>query len=194
MTATHCYFDRLFQHAAIKILPGEYHVTRSQLLVTVLGSCVAACLRDPGTGIAGMNHFLLPGADDDPANPASASARYGAFAMETLIQQMVCAGARRERLVAKVFGGGAVLPHVGSANVGERNAAFVLDFLARERIPLHARDLLGPYPRKIYFFPDSGHARIRVMRGGSSLPLLHRETRYAQRLDTPADDPAADFF
>lgn len=183
MTAPSRYFDRHFGLEAVKILPGEFYVTRTLMLVTVLGSCVAACLRDPSTGISGMNHFMLPGQDRDPGNPASASARYGVFAMETLINQLIKAGARREALVAKVFGGGAVLDGFSVADVGKRNAAFVLDFLDCERIPLEARDLCGPYPRKVYFFPDSGRVRIRVMRRLHDETLLRRESDYARSLE-----------
>ncbi|NMG47112.1 chemoreceptor glutamine deamidase CheD [Azoarcus communis] len=176
------YYDRNFDADAVKILPGEYYVTQSLLLVTVLGSCVAACLRDTSTGISGMNHFMLPGEDAEPGNPASASARYGVFAMEILINQLIKAGARRDRLVAKVFGGGAVLDGINIAKVGERNASFVLDFLERERIPVMAKDLCGPYPRKVYFFPDNGQVKIRVMKQLHNETIMRRESEYARQL------------
>jgi chemotaxis protein CheD len=94
------YFDRSFQTEAAKILPGEYYVTgRDMLLVTVLGSCVSACIRDPKTGIGGMNHFMLP--EGDPHNPLSESARYGGYAMEVLLNQLIKLGASRNRLEAR---------------------------------------------------------------------------------------------
>lgn len=121
--ATNLYFDRNFDCEAAKILPGEYYFTRKpMLIVTVLGSCVAACLRDRTTGIGGMNHFMLPDGSGDGASPASASMRYGAYAMEVLINQLLKAGARRENLEAKVFGGGNVLRGFTAMNVGECNA------------------------------------------------------------------------
>ena len=102
------YHDKAFGCEAVKILPGEYFATDGDMaLVTVLGSCVAACLRDPVAGVGGMNHFMLP--RDDTSGALSRSARYGAYAMEVLINQLMRMGARRERLEAKVFGGGNVL-------------------------------------------------------------------------------------
>lgn len=183
MRAPNRYYDRHFALNAVKLLPGEFYVTRRLLLVTVLGSCVAACLRDTVTGIQGMNHFLLPGEDGASNSLASRSTRYGVFAMETLLNEMIKAGARRDSIEAKVFGGGAVLEGVDTARVGERNAAFVQNFLRQENIPLRAHDLCGPYPRKVYFFPESGKVSVRVMKRLHNDTILRRETEYAQELD-----------
>ena len=101
--ATRHYFDSAFQCQAVKVLPNEYYVTDEDLMIsTVLGSCVAACIHDPVTGVGGMNHFMLP--EGDMQSPASATMRYGAFAMEVLINELLKAGAVRDRLEAKVFG------------------------------------------------------------------------------------------
>lgn len=183
MKAPNRYYDRHFCLNAVKLLPGEFYVTRRLLMVTVLGSCVAACLRDASTGIHGMNHFLLPGEDMSVNNPASRSARYGTFAMETLLNEMIKAGARRDRIEAKVFGGGAVLQGVDTARVGERNAEFVRTFLRDENIPLRAHDLCGPYPRKVYFFPDNGKVSVRLMKRMHNDTIIVRETEYARELD-----------
>lgn len=183
MKAPNRYYDRHFSLDAVKLLPGEFYVTRRLLLVTVLGSCVAACLRDASTGIQGMNHFLLPGDDKNAGNPASRSARYGVFAMETLLNEMIKSGARRDRIEAKVFGGGAVLEGFDSARIGERNAEFVKQFLRDEGIPLRANDLCGPYPRKVYFFPESGKVTVRVMKRMHNDTIVRRETEYARELD-----------
>lgn len=183
MRAPNRYYDRHFSLNAVKLLPGEFYVTRRLLLVTVLGSCVAACLRDTVTGIQGMNHFLLPGEDGASNSLASRSTRYGVFAMETLLNEMIKAGARRDSIEAKVFGGGAVLEGVDTARVGERNAAFVQNFLRQENIPLRAHDLCGPYPRKVYFFPESGKVSVRLMKRLHNDTILRRETEYAQELD-----------
>lgn len=187
MRAPNRYFDREHQIDAVKVLPGEYYVTRKNLLlVTVLGSCVAACIRDPLAGIAGMNHFMLPGDNHEPGNPVSASSRYGVFAMETLINELIKAGAVRDRLVAKVFGGGAVLGDLNAANVGERNADFVLGFLRREGIALAGQDLCGRYPRKVYFFSENGRVRLKIMKRLHNDTILRREREYADHLiDTP---------
>jgi chemotaxis protein CheD len=180
--ASNRYHDRNFGRDAVKILPGEFYVTREPLvLVTVLGSCVAACLRDPLTGIGGMNHFMLPEAAD-AGNPASSSARYGAFAMELLINQLVKLGARRHALQAKVFGGGNVLPGLQQSNVGERNAAFVLGYLSLESIQVLARDLLDDCPRKIYFFPDTGRVLVKKLRSIHNATVADRERSYRARL------------
>src|SRR5215470_3875705 len=102
------YYDARLNTEAAKIFPGQYFVTdRDIVLVTVLGSCVAACIRDLRAGVGGMNHFLLPDSARD-VSPASRSARYGSFAMEVLINQLIRHGARRETMEAKLFGGGSV--------------------------------------------------------------------------------------
>ena len=131
------YYDPRFKCESVKLLPGEYFATnRDVALVTVLGSCVAACLRDRESGIGGMNHFMLPHGGGD--GPVSASARYGVHAMELLINHLVGLGARRRNLEAKVFGGGNVVPGFTALNVGESNAAFVVSFLEAESIPIAA--------------------------------------------------------
>lgn len=176
------YYDRNFDTEAAKILPGEYYATaRDMLLVTVLGSCVAACVRDPSSGIGGMNHFMLP-EGGDPHNPLSASARYGGYAMEMLINQLVKLGANRGRLEAKVFGGAAVLRGFTTVNVGEANSEFVIDYLRTERIRVVAQDLLGPHPRKVYYFPASGRVMVKKLKTVHNNTILLREQEYDSRL------------
>ena len=148
--ANNRYFDRQFDVEAVKVLPGEYYVTTSEMvLVTVLGSCVSACIRDREMGVGGMNHFML--ADSSDAGNLSASARYGTYAMEILVNHLLKLGARRSQLEAKVFGGGRVMASLTSSQVGDRNSRFVLDYLQTESIPVRAQDLLDVYPRKVYF-------------------------------------------
>lgn len=193
--ATNLYFDRNFDCEAAKILPGEYYFTRKpMLIVTVLGSCVAACLRDRTTGIGGMNHFMLPDGSGDGASPASASMRYGAYAMEVLINQLLKAGARRENLEAKVFGGGNVLRGFTAMNVGECNARFVLDFLDAEKIRIVAQDLNDIHPRKVYFFPATGKVLVKKLRQLNNYTLVKREQDYAHRLRTNSVSGAVDLF
>ncbi|GAB3420702.1 chemoreceptor glutamine deamidase CheD [Massilia agilis] len=179
--ATNVYYDRTFDCDAAKILPGEYYYTnRDMLIVTVLGSCVAACIRDRVTGLGGMNHFMLPDGGDN--GPVSASMRYGTYAMEVLINDLLKAGARRESLEAKVFGGGAVLRGFTAMNVGERNAAFVTQFLKTEKIPVLAEDLNDIYPRKVYFFPHTGKVLVKKLMQTHNDTLARREADYASRL------------
>lgn len=179
--ANNRYFDRQFDSEAAKILPGEYFVTdQSMLLVTVLGSCVAACIRDTDSGIGGMNHFMLP--DDGGRDILGSSARYGTYAMEILINHLLKMGARKNRLEAKVFGGGAVLASLASSNVGAKNAEFVLSYLKTEKIPIVAKDLLDSYPRKVYYFPETGRVMLKKLHRVHNETLFSRERDYKDRL------------
>jgi len=175
------YYDRTFESDAAKILPGEYYATkRDMLIVTVLGSCVAACVRDKVSGIGGMNHFMLP--DNDSKDITSPSARYGTYAMEILINHLIKLGAQRQNLEAKVFGGGNVLHGLHNCTVGERNADFVMRYLKIEQIKVIASDLLDIYPRKVYFFPHSGRVMVRKLRSAHNSTIIDRERDYRNRL------------
>lgn len=178
------YYDRQFNTNAAKILPGEYYATtRDMMIVTVLGSCVAACIRDRETGIGGMNHFMLPHSDADPDNPLSTSARYGTYAMEMLINDLLKLGARRAFLEAKIFGGGNVMRGFTVHNVGKRNAEFALNYLDTENIRIVGEDLLDVYPRKVYYFPSSGRVLVKKLRNLHNNTLIEREQEYESRLD-----------
>lgn len=191
--ASNLYFDRNFQSDAAKILPGEYYVTgREMALVTVLGSCVAACIRDTDAGIGGMNHFMLP--DDTRRDAVGASARYGTYAMEVLINHLLKLGARRGRLEAKVFGGGAVMATLASSNVGERNAEFVLNYLKLEKIPIVAKDLLDSYPRKVYYFPKTGRVLVKKLHRVHNETLFDRERDYKKRLSSAKVEGDVELF
>jgi chemotaxis protein CheD len=180
--APNVYFDRGFNIDAAKILPGEYYATtRDMVLVTVLGSCVAACIRDKVRGTGGMNHFMLPDNNNEQAG-WSVGGRYGTYAMEMLITQLQKLGAERRNLEAKVFGGGNVIANMTATNVGERNSEFVLNFLKTEKIPVVARDLLDIYPRKVYFFPSSGRVLVKKLRNMHNTTIERRELEYISRL------------
>jgi len=182
LAPTH-YFDRQFNCDAVKILPGEYFVTQRELvIVTVLGSCVSVCLRDRVNGIGGMNHFMLPGNHDGGLSPISASARYGVYAMELLINHLLKLGARRSDFEAKVFGGGSVLRGMTANNVGERNAEFVREYLATENIQIAAQDLLDIYPRKVYYFPNTGRVLVKKLKSQHNTTVLDREMEYSMRI------------
>jgi len=179
------YFDPHFKVETAKILPGEYYATNKDMaLVTVLGSCVSACLRDRESGIGGMNHFMLP--DEGKLLGAhgniSAGGRYGVHAMELLINQILKLGGRRDRLEAKVFGGGNVLQGFMLSNVGEQNAEFIVEYLTIERIPIAARDLLDIWPRKIYYFPRTGRVMVKRLRKINNDTIVLRERDYGARL------------
>ena len=191
--ATNHYHDRHFDSEATKILPGEYFVTQKNVvLVTVLGSCVAACIRDTELGIGGMNHFMLP--DEGVKEMVSSSARYGTYAMEILINHLLKLGARRNRLEAKVFGGGAVLESLSNSNVGARNAEFVLSYLKTEKIPVVAKDLLDAYPRKVYYFPQPGRVLVKKLHRVHNDTLFSREREYRARLSSAKVEGDVELF
>ncbi len=149
-----------------KVLPGFFYVTRNpELIMTVLGSCVAACIRDPIARIGGLNHFMLPMGADDTGNSwgvgASASNRYGNFAMENLINCLVKNGAEKRRLETKLFGGGKVMDI--SMDVGARNVEFALEYLATEELAVAAKDVGGDYARKVLFDPIGGRTRMKKL-------------------------------
>jgi chemotaxis protein CheD len=170
--------DRHFNRHAMKILPGEFYATtEDEVIVTVLGSCVAACVLDPIAMIGGMNHFMLPVKEGPHDHDAFYAARYGAAAMEYLINNLLHLGAQRDRLVAKAFGGGRVLPNMTS-DVGGQNATFVRQFLRNEEIPLWSEDLGGTFPRKVYFFPHTGQVLVKRMERVHNDTIINRELSY----------------
>ena len=173
--ASFFFFDAHFKNEAVKVLPGEYYCDTEDLLVmTTLGSCIAACLWDRQAKVGGMNHFMLPDGAGD-------SGRYGSYAMELLINEMMKRGASRLTMEAKVFGGGAVIAGMNSINVGERNTKFVLEFLSTERIPVVSKDVLDVYPRKVCFLPFSGKAMIKRLAPANAEALIAQDRAAAQK-------------
>jgi chemotaxis protein CheD len=150
----------------VKIGPGEHYVTAGdETIITVLGSCVAACIRDPLARVAGMNHFMLPESATGSWGAASAKFRYGNFAMERLINEILRRGGRRSRLEIKVFGGAAM---IAGGVVGHQNADFVESYLKAERLPIEARHLRGRWARRIEYQPLSGAVRMLELRNGTA--------------------------
>lgn len=189
------YFDRDFRVQAVKILPGQYYAASGDAAITtVLGSCVSTCLWDPVRRIGGMNHFMLPGDTEASASPAKASARFGVYAMEVLINEMIRMGADRRRMVAKVFGGGRVLQGFGSLDVGTKNCEFVLEFLSTENIPVVAHDLLDIYARKVHFFPETGKAQLKKLHIVPNDTVQRREREYMSTLDQSSHGGEIEIF
>ncbi|MEI8395683.1 MAG: chemotaxis protein [Rhodospirillaceae bacterium] len=153
------YFDHDLNAEVVQIVIGEYAITSraDQVLVTTLGSCVAACARDPVAGIGGMNHFLLPESVE-----GAVTSRYGRTAMDELITALVEAGCRRERLEFKVFGAARTVS--GHLDIGLLNADFILSYLKREGLTLVGRDLGGAFARQVFYYPLTGRVRCRVLR------------------------------
>jgi chemotaxis protein CheD len=170
--ASFFFHDPHFRADAVKVLPGEYYVSADDLVVmTVLGSCIAACIWDPRVRVGGMNHFMLPEGGSDSGG------RYGSYAMELLINELMKQGARRETMQAKVFGGGAVMSSFTTMNVGERNTKFVLDYLQTERIAVVSKDVLDVHPRKVCFFPATGQAMVKRLASSNTDALETQERK-----------------
>ncbi|MCG3188808.1 MAG: Chemoreceptor glutamine deamidase CheD [Burkholderiaceae bacterium] len=171
--ASFFYWDANFGRDAVRVMPGEHFVSdQDMLIVTTLGSCIAACLWDRERRIGGMNHFMLPDGD---------GGRYGSYAMELLINNLLARGASRSSLEAKVFGGGAVIPAMASLNVGERNTQFVLDYLQLERIPVVSKDVLDRCARKVCLLASSGKALVKRLTPSDPAALAAQERAAAER-------------
>ena len=173
--ASFFFYDAFFKNDAVKILPCEYFVYHEDILImTTLGSCIAACLWDREAKIGGMNHFMLPEGD-------AGSGRYGSYAMELLINEMMKQGATRATMEAKVFGGGQVIDGMNTMNIGERNTAFVIDYLKTERIPIMSKDVLGSHPRKVCFLPASGKAMVKRLAATNTAALVAQDRAAVQQ-------------
>jgi chemotaxis protein CheD len=192
------FWDRENACWMVKILPGEYYVSRSdEAISTVLGSCVSACVRDPARGLGGMNHFMLPedvafGPNDwlDPA--VGLATRYGSYAMESLINDLLKLGAVRERLEIKLFGGGRIL--AAMTDVGGRNVDFIRNYMSLEGYRVAAEDLGGTQPRKVVYFPASGRARLRKLRPVENRIISHHEQLYLASLGRQAAGGEVELF
>jgi chemotaxis protein CheD len=187
----HRNWDRQNDRWAARILPGEYFVTRSdEIITTVLGSCISACVRDPGLRVGGMNHFMLPedithGSSTWLDPRAGLATRYGSFAMESLINDLMKLGARRDRLEVKLAGGGRILASM--SDVGERNIQFARNWLSIEGLKIAGEDVGDSYPRRIQYFPTSGRVLMFRLRSPDHSAVVSREKEYLSNLrQTPA--------
>ena len=170
---------------AARILPGEYYVTRhDEGIYTTLGSCISACIRDRATGIGGMNHFMLPQTANEPqewkATGLGAATRYGNFAMEHLINTVMKHGGRRENLEVKVFGGGRILENM--TDVGQRNIAFVRDYLKAEGLKVTSEDVGEIYPRIVLYFPATGKVKVKRLRSLHANLIASQERKYVESI------------
>ena len=170
-------------HLIAKILPGEYYVTRSEeVITTVLGSCISACIRDPSARVGGMNHFMLPEDSSsgdgnrwlDPV--AGLATRYGTHAMESLINELMKLGGTRSRFEIKLFGAGRILASV--TDVGARNIEFVHNFLKTEGLRTLAEDLGDIFPRRVAYFPTTGKVKVRRLRPLDATAIAEQERKY----------------
>jgi len=178
---------------AARLLPGEFYVTRNdEMITTVLGSCISACVRDPSTGVGGMNHFMLPVATsgDSAWSKLGLETRFGVAAMEQTINEVLKLGARRENLEFKLFGGGKIIEAMDTNDVGNRNIEFVRLFMIREGFKAAATDLGGPWPRKVNFFPKTGRVMIKRLRGMETRLVAERE-RQLSKAPPPQSKPGS---
>jgi len=175
------YWDKQNEIISAKILPGQFYVSKEdEAIVTVLGSCISACIRDPIAGIGGMNHFMLPADNSGSGTKLSESARYGNFAMEMLINEILKNGGAKKNLEVKIFGGGKILRNM--TDVGQRNIEFAITYIKTEGLNLLSSDVGSPHPRKVYYFPKSGRVLIKKLRKLHNETVIERETDYMKDL------------
>lgn len=186
------YFDPEFQAYVVPVVLGHHRISSraDDMLVTTLGSCVAACIHDPVARVGGMNHFLLPGSP--VGDGFGIATRYGSVAMERLINDLLARGARRERLEVKLFGASRVIDT--SLDVGAANRAFALDYVRREGLALAGEDLGGPAGRRVHFFPTTGKAFRRLLRPETERETVHQELDFLKALKGAAVEGEMELF
>jgi len=186
------YWDPTRNCFAAKILPGEFYATTAnELITTVLGSCIAACIRDSALGVGGMNHFMLPHSEDATDwGGATLAARYGSHAMEALINEIIKAGGDRKRLEVKAFGGANVVS--GMTSVGSKNVEFLYRYIEIDEVELVSADLGGLYPRKVVYFPQTGKAQVKKLHVQRNDTIVRREESYSYRLEKQPVSGAGD--
>jgi chemotaxis protein CheD len=178
-------FDAKLGREITEIYPGEYHSSKKSCVIsTVLGSCVSVALHDAEHGVGGMNHFMLPGVLRDDRIYVSNAGKYGMYAMELLINDMILLGAKKSALIAKVFGGGKVLKTLtsSSTNIADSNVTFALEYLREEGIPVSSRDVGGTQGRKILFFTEDAKVLLKRLSYIEDLPMKREEDKYLSTL------------
>jgi chemotaxis protein CheD len=181
------YWDPIRKSHAVKIYPGQYYVTRQdEMLVTTLGSCVSACIRDPRIGLGGMNHFMLPSKISDDRHelngePWNTAARYGNLAMELLINAIMRNGGERKNLEVKLFGGAKILAHM--KDIGCFNVDFIREYIQTEELSVLAEDLGGFCPREIRYFPATGKAQMKRLPQLTRAFVASYESNYQSNLN-----------
>lgn len=185
--------DNRFPHEIASILPGEFFVSVEPMVVyTVLGSCISACIRDPIAGVGGMNHFMLPAPKEHQSGDAwgGESTRYGSFAMEQLINGILKRGGLRQRLEVKLFGAGKI--YEGNIDVGARNTEWVLNYLKTEGFSIASSNLGDVFPRKVYYFTDSGRVLMKKIERIKNRTIYDRENEYQQHLRQEQEEQQSD--
>lgn len=192
------YWDQENNIITAKLLPGECYVTtEDEMITTVLGSCVSACIRDPMTGIGGMNHFMLPETSKTRLQSRDESVvgtalRYGNYAMEHLINTILRQGGKRKNLEVKLFGGGKIIATLG--DIGHKNIEFVLEYIDTEALKLISQDLGDIYPRKVNFFPQTGKVRMKKIKDLHNDTIIIREKLYSSSLQNAPVEGTIELF
>jgi chemotaxis protein CheD len=190
------YWDNAMAISSAKLMPGEVYVTReNEMIMTVLGSCVSACIRNPKTNVGGMNHFMLPqmGPGKSILTLDGTAARYGNWAMEVLINEILKYGGNKRDLEVKLFGGGKVLDNM-TMGIGKCNIDFVFNFLDQEGIAVAAHDVGDRFPRKLLYFPHTGRVKVRKLQSTNQATVARREAAYLQDIKNAPRDGDIDLF
>ncbi len=190
------YWDPRMNQPAAKILPGECYVSKTgEMIVTVLGSCIAACVRDTRLGVGGMNHFMLPIRAGEKSDSAITSElAYGNWAMEYLVNEILKQGGKKSNLEVKLFGGGRVLSNLSQIDIGGRNIEFVLDFIDKEGLRVNAHDLGSDCPRKVLYFPDTGAVKLKRLKSRANDTIERREREYYDTMTKKPDQSDIELF
>lgn len=188
------YWDKYLDMPAAKILPGEYYVTKNdEVIVTVLGSCISACIRDVNRKIGGMNHFMLPKQSSIHGNHImDESTRYGNYAMEHMINDILKNGGKRENLEVKIFGGGKILATM--TDIGMRNINFVHEYIEAEGLSLVSEDTGDRFPRKVMYFPYDGKARVKRLKALHNNTVIEREMSYLTDIENKPVEGEIELF
>ena len=192
------YRDPSSGNVIAKLLPGDFYVTHNdEVLDTVLGSCVSACVRNPKTGIGGMNHFMLPHprkgeSGDSWGSVTGAATRYGSASMEQLINKILQSGGLRSDLEVKIFGGARVL--AATTDVGQHNVQFVREFLKQEGLKVVSEDVGNTTPRHVQYFPLTGRVRVKHLSGASTATVMSQEVTYSKTIDKQPVAGSIDLF
>ncbi len=190
------YWDKTNNAVTAKILPGELYVTtQREVIATVLGSCVSACIRDPIFGVGGMNHFMLPISESNGSwrgSTVTLATRYGNYAMEHLINEILKNGGLRKNLEVKIFGGARILRQM--TDIGVKNIEFVRSYLNMENMSIASEDLGDVCPRKVQYFPATGKVRIKKLRSLHNETIHQREQKYLQEIKTSEPSGEIDLF
>jgi len=179
-----------WERYSVKVKPGEFYVTREDMVIsTVLGSCISVCIFDPQRGFGGMNHFMLP--DTHTGEALDRPLRYGFFAMEQLVNELMKHDCRREFMQVKVTGGARMN---GNSVIGSQNIDFINEYVEQEGLNLTAIDVGGDQARQVVFFPSQGRMLVNKLSHREDLHLIDEEKVYRDKVDLSLDDTSVELF